>query len=85
MKVAVAVVALPLVNTRPSFRWAVLPQDTLLENSLTGSAEAKRCTVCGKLFVSNSNRAKYCPACARAVHCRQKTESEWRRRSGVDN
>ena len=67
------------------FRRAVLPQDALLENSLTGSAEAKRCAVCGKLFVPNSNRAKYCPDCARSVHRRQKTESERRRRSGVDN
>ena len=67
------------------FRWAVLPQDALLESSLTGSAEAKRCAVCGKLFVPNSNRAKYCTDCARTVHRRQKTESERRRRSSVDN
>ena len=67
------------------FRWAVLPQDALLESSLTGSAEAKRCAVCGKIFAPNSNRAKYCPDCARAVRRRQKTESERRRRSGVDN
>ena len=67
------------------FRWAVLPQDALLESSLTGSAEAKRCAVCGKIFAPNSNRAKYCPDCARAVHRRQKTESERRRRSSVDN
>ena len=67
------------------FRWAVLPQDTVLENSLIGSAEVKRCTECGRPFVPNSNRGKYCPDCAFIVHRRQKTESERKRRSGVDN
>ena len=67
------------------FRWAVLPQDALLESILTASAETKQCVVCGKVFVPKSNRAKYCPDCACAVHRRQKTESERRRRSRVDN
>ena len=67
------------------FRWAVLPQDAVLENALTGSAEVKRCVECGRPFIPNSNRAKYCSDCAFTVHRRQKTESERRRRSGVDN
>ena len=67
------------------FRWAVLPQDTVLENSLTGAVEIKRCAECVRPFVPKSNRAKYCTDCAFAVHRRQKTESERRRRSGVDN
>ena len=67
------------------FRWAVLPQDALLETILTGNAETKQCVVCGKLFVPKSNRAKYCHDCARSAHRRQKTESERRRRSRMDN
>ena len=67
------------------FRWAVLPQDAILENRLTGGAETKRCAVCGKIFIPNSNRAMYCADCARTVRRRQKTESERRRRLGVDN
>ena len=67
------------------FRWAVLPQDRMLENSMIGKAEVKRCTECGKSFVPNSNRAKYCSGCAPIVHRRQKTESERRRRLRVDN
>ena len=67
------------------FRWAVLPQDRMLENSLIGKADTKRCKECGKLFVPNSNRAKYCSGCASIVHRRQKTESERRRRLRVDN
>ena len=67
------------------FRWAVLPQNAVLENSLTGAANSKRCAECGRPFIPKSNRAKYCGYCAPVVHRRQKTESERRRRSGVDN
>ena len=67
------------------FRWTVLPQDAVLESCLTGAVEIKRCMECGRAFISKSNRAKYCPDCSCAVHRRQKTESERRRRSGVDN
>ena len=67
------------------FRWAVLPQDKMLENSLIAKSETKRCKECGTPFIPNSNRAKYCSACAIAVHRRQKTESERKRRLRVDN
>ena len=67
------------------FRWAVLPRDRLLENNLIGKTEIKRCVECGRSFVPNSNRAKYCSDCAVIVHRRQKTESERRRRLRVDN
>ena len=67
------------------FRWAVLPQDRVLEKSLIGKAAIKRCAECGRPFVPNSNRAKYCRECASTVHRRQKTESERRRRLRVDN
>ena len=42
-------------------------------------------SVCGRVFVPKSNRAKYCPDCAARVHRRQKTESERKRRSVVDS
>lgn len=49
-------------------RWfgaAVLPLDRELETALLYRAEAKRCTVCGAMFRPASNRAKYCPECAK--------------------
>lgn len=42
-------------------------------------------SVCGRVLVPKSNRAKYCPDCAARVHRRQKTESERKRRSCVDS
>ncbi len=67
------------------FRWSVLPQIGTLEAEIFRDKELKRCTVCGRVFVPKSNRAKYCPDCAARVHRRQKTESERKRRSSVDN
>lgn len=67
------------------FRWSVLPQIGTLEAEIFRDKELKRCAVCGRVFVPKSNRAKYCPDCAARVHRRQKTESERKRRSCVDN
>ena len=67
------------------FRWSVLPQIGTLEAEIFRDKELKRCTVCGRVFVPKSNRAKYCPDCAARVHRRQKTESERKRRSTVDS
>ena len=39
------------------------------------------CVECGAAFVPNSNRQKYCPACSKRVHRRQKNESERKRRA----
>ena len=44
------------------------------------SIELKRCALCKSTFAAGSNRAKYCPACAKIVHRRQKAESERNRR-----
>ena len=44
------------------FRWSVLPQIGTLEAEIFRDKELKRCTVCGRVFVPKSNRAKYCPA-----------------------
>ena len=46
------------------FRAAVLPLDRELETALFHRLDAKRCAVCGALFIPGSNRAKYCPECA---------------------
>ena len=46
------------------FRAAVLPLDRELETALFHRLDAKRCAVCGVLFIPGSNRAKYCPECA---------------------
>ena len=67
------------------FRWAVLPLDKPLEAEIFHDNSMKRCAVCGSSYVPKSNRAKYCPDCAAKVHRRQKAESEWKRRSSVDN
>ena len=46
------------------FRAAVLPMDQELEAALFPHLGTKQCAVCGKRFLSGSNRAKYCPDCA---------------------
>lgn len=46
--------------------------------------EAKTCAQCGKPFQPGSNRAKYCPECAKRIHRLQKTQSE-RKRRNVDS
>ncbi len=65
------------------FRWAVLPQDKALEAEIFRSVSVKRCAECGAAFVPRSNRAKYCPNCARQEK-RKKTRDRVRRhRAGV--
>ena len=66
------------------FRWAVLPQDKALEADIFRSTSVKRCAECGAAFVPRSNRAKYCEACARRVHRRQKNASDRKRRRETD-
>ena len=66
------------------FRWAVLPQDKALEAEIFRSVSVKRCAECGAAFVPRSNRAKYCEACARRVHRRQKNASDRKRRRETD-
>ena len=63
------------------FRAAVLPLDRELETALLYKRDSKRCCRCGALFRPRSNRGKYCPDCAAAVHLQQKAESERRRRA----
>lgn len=60
------------------FRAAVLPQDASLCAALLYRDQMKPCAVCGRLFVSKSNRAKYCLDCA-AQERRRKTRDRVRR------
>ena len=39
------------------------------------------CAECKAAFVPNSNRQKYCPACSRKVHRKQKNESAKKHRA----
>lgn len=51
-----------------------------LQSELFKAIDYKLCSVCGKKYIPNSNRSKYCSACAKKVHRRQKNES-YRNRS----
>ena len=60
------------------FRDCVLPLDKQLCDELTAletGGDTKRCAVCGKQFIPGSNRAKYCPICAKEIHRKQKNAS----------
>ena len=46
------------------FREAVLPLDKELQVALLFKNNLKNCVICGKSFLPNSNRAKYCPDCS---------------------
>ena len=67
------------------FRRAVLPRQPKLEQAILSPKKLRRCAVCGTGILARSGRAKYCPACAAAVHRQQKAKSARKRRSGVDN
>ncbi len=49
------------------FRNAVLPSDPELEGKILKRTARKKCSVCGKPIFSKSNRAKYCPVCAKKI------------------
>jgi len=46
-------------------------------------AATKRCSICGEVFQSLSNNAKYCGACARNVQRRQKAAHARNRRRSI--
>lgn len=64
------------------FRNAVLPAEKELYADIF-KQRTYRCAECGTAFTPNSNRQKYCAACGKRIHRKQKTESERRRRSGT--
>ena len=53
------------------FRNAVLPADHELLADVMRERPGKCCAVCGKPVYSSSNRAKYCPACAKQERRKQ--------------
>ena len=62
------------------FRHAVLPLDPELEAEIFEDRGMKSCAVCGCRFVPKSNRARYCPACAKKVKTDQAAERKHRQR-----
>lgn len=64
------------------FRRAVLPQQPKLEQAILRPKKLRRCEVCGKGILARSGRTKYCPACAKEIHRRQKAKSARKRRTG---
>lgn len=56
------------------FRDAVLPNDPYLRAEILRIHTDKSCTLCGKPIFSKSNRAKYCPVCARKERRRKEAE-----------
>jgi len=55
-----------------------------LEAEIFDDKAAKHCTICGELFQSKSNNAKYCKACAETVRRKQKAEYAKKRRHEVE-
>lgn len=62
------------------FRNAVLPADKELYADIF-KQRTYHCAECGLVFVPNSNRQKYCLACSKKVHRRQKNKSARKRKA----
>jgi hypothetical protein len=54
-----------------------------LKTELFRNSNTKRCAVCGKVFSSKSNNAKYCGDCAGDVQRRQKANYARKRRRSI--
>ncbi len=68
------------------FKDAVLPLNAALvaEICAPDKDSTKKCTTCGKSFLSQSNSAKYCPKCAVKVRKNKQAEYARKKRSNVD-
>lgn len=66
------------------FNDAVIPLDTILVSELNpkDTTGLKKCAVCGKSFISISNRSRYCGKCGKKVKNAQKLESKKRISNG---
>ncbi|HEK4595963.1 TPA: cysteine-rich VLP domain-containing protein [Clostridioides difficile] len=64
------------------FSEAVLPanREFCAEVMKDRSIDLRRCALCRTAFAAGSNRAKYCPDCAKKIRRRQKADSERNRR-----
>ena len=65
------------------FRAAVLPLDESLCAALLHRRERKKCVLCGGWYIPKSNRAKYCPECAKEEERRKTCERLRRHRAGM--
>ena len=62
------------------FQAAVLPLDAALYAEIIKDRdEVKRCCEYGATFMPKSNRAKYCPACAKRMRRRKEAERQRKR------
>ncbi len=62
------------------FRAAVLPLDDVLCAEIAKDHDhLKLCCECGASFTPKSNRAKYCPACAKKMRRRKEAERQRKR------
>ena len=68
------------------FRRVLLEDKTgqSLKAELFRDDSTKRYAVCGGVFQSKSNNAKYCDSCAKSVQRKQKAAHARKRRSGVE-
>lgn len=66
------------------FRTAVLPNDKDLYAKLAISDNRKKCAVCGKIFISSANKAKYCDKCRIISLRKQKAEYQRKYRSRAE-
>ena len=62
------------------FRVAVLPLDAGLYAALLHRADMKKCVLCGGFYLPKSNRAKYCPECAKSMKRTKATERKRKQR-----
>ena len=60
------------------FREAVLPLDEKLMMEILPPAKTRICQICGRGFIPKSNRASYCPECAK-TQIRKKARERMRR------
>lgn len=60
------------------FRLAVLPGDKDLYIELTKPKNSKKCSVCGKEYISKGNKSKYCPTCR--VYVRRKKQVQYQQK-----
>ena len=79
---------LPLVSggCAPDCRWfgaAALPLDESLCAALLHRRERKKCVLCGGWYIPKSNRAKYCPECAKEEERRKTRERVRRHRAAM--
>ena len=68
------------------FRWVLLEdKDGLkLKSELFRDDSMKKCSVCGKVYQSKSNNAKYCGDCSKTMFRKQKASHARKRRSEVE-